>query len=366
MNGATAGMLTLFLSTRPRRARRPRGRLWKMAAALTVLLSSGPVLIGQSALRGVYLLPVGNRASVVVELETAGGQARVVETTDAATFVVDIGPVTGPVAAQLLRAAPSAPLVREVVVSGTTHSTGGTLVRVQVALRSAVAGSIRVADRRVYIDLAPRSSRPPSTPLPPSPAPQIADRQESDEELLARARALASVPNVKGLIDLKTRVIALRGDAGKSESAAGAGNQLLERIDQYLAEAQKLQLANDSQLFQRAQRTGEYRSSLQQAALELDAIDRALGPASLEATTVSLLHADSVQLAARLRAIEAPSDLTTAHRQLCEAIDALAAALAREPAENNVTPATQARSAVGRARAALRAALDAAPAAPAK
>ncbi|MET0211390.1 MAG: hypothetical protein ABW292_00215, partial [Vicinamibacterales bacterium] len=337
MNGSTVGMLTLFLSTRPRRARRPRGRLWKPAAALTVvLLSSGPVVIGQSALRGVYLLPVGNRASVVVELETAGGQATVVEATDAATFVVDIGPVTGPVAAQLLRAAPSAPLVREVVVSGTTHSTGGTLVRVQVALRSAVAGSIRVADRRVYIDLAPRNSRPPSTPLPPSPAPQIADRQESDEELLARARALASVPNVKGLIDLRTRVIGRRGDTGTSESAAAsAGNQLLERIDQYLAEAQKLQLAKDSQLFQRAQRTGEYRSSLQQAALELDAIDRALGPASLEATTVSLLHADSVQLAARLRAIEAPSDLTTAHRQLCEAIDALAAALAREPAENN-------------------------------
>jgi hypothetical protein len=374
MIGATAAMRTLFRPTRPQR---PCGRRWKPVTALAVLLSSGTVAIGQSAVRGVYLLPVGNRASVVVELAVAGSPAKVVDAPDAATFAVEIGPVTGSVAAQLLRAAPSAPLVREVVVRGTAHSAGGTLLRVQVALRSDAAGSIRVTDRRVYIDLAPRITTPLTAPAPgpapqiaerpapqiaQRPAPQIVERLESDEELLARAQVLADVPNVKGLIDLRTKVIGLRRDATKSESAAaGADNRLLEQIDQYLAEAQKLQLSKDSQLFQRAQQSGNYRSSLEQATLELDAIDAALRPAALEAATISRLHSDSVQLAARLRAIEAPSDLTTVHAQLCNAVDALAAAFTPPP-ENKVTPATPARTAAGRARAALRDALDAAPA----
>ena len=135
-------MLTLLLPARPQLLRRRRCGLWKPVTAITVLLSSGAVAVGQSAVRGVYRLPVGNRASVVVELAAPGSQARVVDAKDAATFVVDVGTVPGSVAAQLLRAAPSAPLVREVVVGGTTHPEGGTLVRVQIALRSAAAGSI--------------------------------------------------------------------------------------------------------------------------------------------------------------------------------------------------------------------------------
>jgi hypothetical protein len=326
-----------------------------------LLLSSGIAALGQPAVRGVYLLPVGNRASIVVELESAGGQATVVDVDDAAAFAVDIGPVAGSVAAQVLRAAASAPLVQEVVVRGMSHSTDKTIVRVQVALRSAAAGSVRVSGRRVYIDFAPHGARPLLTPpAPPIPPAQVVDRLESDEDLLARARALASIPDVKGLVDLKARVIRLRGDTGTSSAPdVEARAQLLARIDAYLAEAQKLQLAKDARLFQRVQQVGDYRSALQQAVSDLSTIDTAFRSGNVEATTLSELQITAVQLATRLHAIEAPADLALAHALACDAADSLAVALALAP--DNKASASPVGTAIGRARAALRAALDAAP-----
>ena len=93
--------------------------MWRaVSAALAIYLSTETLALGQTAVRGVYLLPVGNRASLVVELETPGSRATVVEVDDPETFVVDIGPVAGTVAEQMLRPAPSAPIVREVSVRG--------------------------------------------------------------------------------------------------------------------------------------------------------------------------------------------------------------------------------------------------------
>ncbi|HVH27971.1 MAG TPA: hypothetical protein VM818_14480 [Vicinamibacterales bacterium] len=335
---------------------------------MAMILSSGIAVLGQSPIRGVYLLPVGSRASIVVELQNTGAQATVVETDDAGTFVVDIGPVVGTVAAQVLRATPLAPLVREVIVGGVSHSLDKTVVRVQVALRSAAAGSVRIADRRVYIDFAPQGARPQVTPPAPAPPPPaappaalVADRVETDEDVLARARSLASVPNVKGLIDLRARVVRQRRDTGQSPATDGKSDELLARIDAYLAEAQKLQLAKDARLFQQAQQAGQYRSALQQAVSDLDTIDTALRSGNVQTGTLSRIQIDSVQLATRLHAIEAPSDHWIAHAQVCDAADALAAALARVPADGKVSPDAPVRTAIGRARAALRTALDAAP-----
>jgi hypothetical protein len=347
---------SVLSTTQPRRL--PRGgRLRETAAAIVLVLSSSVAALGQSAVRSVHLLPVGSRATIVVELEAAG-QATVVDADDEETFVVDIGPLAGSVAGRVLRAAASAPLVREVVVRGMAHSTDKTVVRVQVALRSAAAGSVRVADRRVYIDFAPRGVLPLTPPAPPRPAVQVADRLQSDEDVLARARALASVPNVKGLVDLRARVVRLRGDARASSAGdVASGDQLLARIDAYLAEAQKLQLAKDAGLFQRVQQTGDYRPAIQQAVADLDAIDRAFGSGSVDRATLSRVQIDSVQLATRLHDIEAPSDHWAAHAQVRDAADVLAAALALMPADGKAS-AGPVRTAIDRARVALRTALD--------
>jgi hypothetical protein len=361
MSRAAVSMPTPFPpSIRQRRAKWPIGRLSILASSIVVLLSSSVVALGESALRGVYLLPVGNnRASVVVELETAGGQAKIVDIKDAGSFVVDIGPLPGPVDARVLRAAPSAPLVREVVVRGMSGSSHETVARVQVGLRSPAAGSLRVAGRRIYIDFAPENTRSPVTPAAPlSQPPPIVSRVESDEDVLAQARDLASVPNVKGLADLKARVIRLRGSQ-KPQAGAETGDQLLARIDTYLVEAQKLQLAKDAQLFQRAPQSGSYRSTLQRAVSDLDAIDTAFQP-DIDAATLTRLQIEAVQLANRLQSISAPSELATAHRQLSDATAALAAALAQVTVgdEGSAAPV---RAAVARARAALMTTLEAAP-----
>jgi hypothetical protein len=118
------------------------------------------VLVAQdSAGARVSLLPSGAGVSVVVELDGDTPRATAIEANDNQSVVVEIGPVRGKVANQLLQAAQNSSLVSQVRVRGVTQGAEGTLITIQVVAKSAVSGSVRRSQRRVYIDLEPRDLR---------------------------------------------------------------------------------------------------------------------------------------------------------------------------------------------------------------
>lgn len=104
----------------------------------------------------VSLLSSGTRASIVIELDGDGAKATAIEATDNQSVAVEIGPVQGKVANQRLKAADGSSLVSEVRVRGVTQGTDGTIITIQVLAKAPVSGSVRRAQRRVYIDLERR------------------------------------------------------------------------------------------------------------------------------------------------------------------------------------------------------------------
>jgi hypothetical protein len=122
----------------------------------------------------IVLLAAGERASVVVEFEDETPKATATEAIDSQSFDVEIGPIRGKVARQLLQADPQSPLVSEVRVRSVPQGAQTTLVTLHVTAKTPVSGGVRRAHRRVYIDLEPLSmasasltdaNRPP-TPFP--------------------------------------------------------------------------------------------------------------------------------------------------------------------------------------------------------
>lgn len=104
----------------------------------------------------VSLLSSGTRASVVIELDGDGAKATAIEATDNQSVAVEIGPIQGKVANQRLKAAADSSLVNEVRVRGITQGAEGTIITIQVLAKAPVSGSVRRAQRRVYIDLERR------------------------------------------------------------------------------------------------------------------------------------------------------------------------------------------------------------------
>ena len=73
---------------------------------------------------------------------------------------------------------------------------------------------------------------------------------------------------MKGLVDLRTRTAQLAAATTSTDAGDSARlNQELAQIDEYLVEAQRLQLAKDAQLFRRHQ-FEEYVSAVRQVAAE--------------------------------------------------------------------------------------------------
>ncbi len=145
--------------------------------ALAVWLWSAPHDAAAQAAR-VTLLPAGDRASVVVELDETMTGATAIEATDNHTVAVEIGPVRGKVINQLLQAAADSPLVSQVRVRGITRGAEGTIVTIQVSGKTPISGSVRRSARRIYIDLAPLgqvrpspgdAGRPLNAPVPDAP-----------------------------------------------------------------------------------------------------------------------------------------------------------------------------------------------------
>lgn len=343
-----------------------------LAAAMRIAPTAAAA--APSVVRGVYLLPAGNRVSVVVDFDRSVGATRVdVRETD--TFVVDIGPVSKAAVAEVLRTSTSR-LVREVRIDPLTNAAHQPMVRVHVKMQTRAAGSVRVADRRVYLDFAPASAQPPDPTIVtsrPAAAVMPPDKKEAQlvsptagppagipvNAVLDRAKALAELPDVKGLVDLRTRAAQLAATTSTDVAPDGGQKNLeLAQIDEYLAKAQQLQLAKDAQLFRRHQ-VEEYVDALRRTATDLDKIGIGLKSTTATGGDLSDLHIKSIQVATRLHAIQAPSEFADRHAAACTAADEAVASLGNTSGDPRTVMAG-ASAAIERARAALKEGLVAA------
>ncbi len=142
-----------------------RSSRWRVVLAVLWLASVFDAR-AEGANARVLLLPAGARTSIVVELDDEMPEATAIEATDSQSVEVEIGPVRGKVVNQVLEAAQDSPLVRQVRVSGVTQGADGTVISIRVTAKSPVSGTVRRAQRRIYIDLVPltasaRASRQP-------------------------------------------------------------------------------------------------------------------------------------------------------------------------------------------------------------
>ena len=230
----------------------------------------------------MVMLTVGDRASLVLELRDAGVEAAM-QSADATTLVIDVGPVTGTVLPEEREANPDAPCIAGVSTQEAAVPNRGRFVRLRIALRGACSSQKRVAGRRVYIDFAAPGSAS-STPTPAAPAPRLAARATDEPRLgdpvarasapvggrsnapvrpaaaapevdvLGRARALSQVPDVRALMRLRDETVKRAEKAGQLES--DEFKQLLEAVERYTNEARALQLQIDARGF-RGRNPGE-------------------------------------------------------------------------------------------------------------
>ena len=134
----------------------PRAGRLVLCAWLITVAQTGVAGSADTAAR-IVLLAAGERASVVVEFDDEMPKATATEAVDSQSFDVEIGPIRGKVANQLLQAATQSPLVSEVRVRSVPQGAQGTLITLHVTAKTPVSGLVRRAQRRVYIDLEPLS-----------------------------------------------------------------------------------------------------------------------------------------------------------------------------------------------------------------
>jgi hypothetical protein len=107
------------------------------------------------------------------------------------------------------------------------------------AAREGLSNSIAVATRGVVPSTTPPASvRPGST-------------QNDSQKVVQRARALAEVPDVYGLVTLREGISRRAADRGELESPAT--QELIRELDRYLADARRLRLKLDGEALRRDQ-----------------------------------------------------------------------------------------------------------------
>lgn len=115
----------------------------------------------------VVLLASGGRTSVVLAMTDEPRQAMVRRTGDT-VIEVDVGPVTVPLRARRLTAPIGVGLLEGVSTENVGASDRGRYVRARVSVPPLTQGTVRVAGRRVYIDLTPPwpGGAPPAQAVP--------------------------------------------------------------------------------------------------------------------------------------------------------------------------------------------------------
>jgi hypothetical protein len=268
-----------------------------------VLLTAGmaPAQAAGGPVKRIALLPLVDRATVAIELSAPVAEVRQIQG-DPTAVVVEVGPLTAPVEGEeLTSAAPS--IVQTVRTRAATRSDGPYL-RVEVALRSGSAYRHRVSGTRLYLDFGPpvvtaAARRPDSTPTAQTPAhaapppldpPKAQPPKDSsskagdatavkaddapaakadiskaaavkavgsdpgrttyealESETLRRARSMAAVPDVKGLLRLRQEVE--RRDAQLGKKQPQVMDRLIAELTRLTDEARAVQLERDRHEF---------------------------------------------------------------------------------------------------------------------
>jgi hypothetical protein len=265
--------------------------------SLVVCLSAGAAEGTRPTLARVVALPSPDRVSLVFELTDAVAHAALTAGQDSASATIELGPVKTVVARELGPAV-GVNLVTSVAVRS-FEQTPDTFARIVVRLRTTCRQKLRVAGRRIYLDLVPLQSPPPSpassspslvaqskgpvttrepkspvttreskSPVPAGePKSSVATRESKaavatgdqldaayhtlEADGLRRARALATQANVKALEALRAEMIRRDGQLGRKRPEVVS--QLIDEIDRCTEEARALRLKLDGLLFRKPQ-----------------------------------------------------------------------------------------------------------------
>ena len=254
-----------------------------VVAVLGVWLATAPAASAAGQVARITLLPVGSRASLVVEIDDAVTTATAIEATDDRAVAVEIGPVRGRVRNQLLQAPGNSPLVSQVRVRGVTHGNDGTVITIYVTAKTPVSGSVRQAPGRVYIDLVPRDASraaapdsrdttarqraQPAAPVPvrqaPVPATTTATRSPGNAagpsasrepppaltDVENRAAEYAGKGDVRSLERLKTELQVRRATAVAAATDTTDVDTTITHVDWFAVAARQNRLAADAALF---------------------------------------------------------------------------------------------------------------------
>jgi len=213
---------------------------------------------------------------VVVEFDATPAIVEEVKA-DTATVVVDAGPFTAAIAAQNLTPAVSTAAVERVSIAPFARPDGATYARVRITVRGEATHQLRHTGARLYVDFGTPPAAPPAVrgpeaspvsntkaedstasgstrPIaePPPPAPILPPLAGTDPEtayrsldatVRTRAELLASRPDVKGLLRLRSEVE--RRDKELGNKQPDLVGPLLTELQQMTDQARALQLARD-------------------------------------------------------------------------------------------------------------------------
>jgi hypothetical protein len=206
------------------------------------------------AIARIAALPSPDRVSLLIEF--TGPVANVSSTTGTGgtSATIEAGPIAGvtDVTERELVSSPDLNVIARVSVR-TYRKSPDTFIRILVRLKTACRQKLRVAGRRVYLDLVPlqtpaaaavpgRSNQPPEETTE-------ATYHALEADAVARARSLAARPDVKALQALRDEV--LRRDAQLGRKRPEIVSRLLDEIDRRTDEARSTRLKLDGQLFRK-------------------------------------------------------------------------------------------------------------------
>ena len=226
---------------------------WRVRAATKLLVAAVALWVpvtaqgGVASLNRVTVLPSGDRASLVVEATDSVPNVSHSSPTPT-TFIVEAGPMNGPMPPQELVPEGALPCIAGVSVSGHTDADRGPFLRVRIRLIEACRSAVRSDGRRIYVDFAAMEAAPlralstgPPGPPPTHAATPLVATLRSD--ILRRARTLAAQADVKGLMGLRDETVRQFERLGQQQSELLS--QLLGDLDGLTNDARALRLKLD-------------------------------------------------------------------------------------------------------------------------
>jgi hypothetical protein len=220
----------------------------------------------QATFSRVLLLPLADRASLVVEMSESVEHVEEVASNDAVIEVI-VGPVTRFLPAEF-SAPPDAKYVKHVSI-GLVGKGDREYLRLSITRRLAVPHRLRVAGARIYVDFVPesaavrvpiapavvkgRGAEAPTDPLAPTErrqqasGPELVDVEAAYRTLelttRRRARDLLARPDVRGLLRLQDEVERRDAELGRQRPELVA--RLQGELQEFVEAAQALQLQKD-------------------------------------------------------------------------------------------------------------------------